>query len=103
MATREIAMRPLTRNTRWVVIDIETTPSDDGQQVVSIGINQWRTDATTEQPTPGPVEWFVDPGVIIENTRVHHITARTLTDNRAEPFAFYINGLNTISTGSTPS
>lgn len=98
MATREVAMRALTRNTRWVVLDLETTPSDDGQHVVSIGINHWRMDPTTEQPTPSPVEWFVDPGVPIENTRFHHITAKTLTDNRAEPFACYINRLNDVLT-----
>lgn len=98
MATHEVAMRALTRNTRWVVLDIETTPSDDGQHVVSIGINHWRMDPTTEQPTPSPVEWFVDPGVPIENTRFHHITAKTLTDNRAEPFACYIDTLNDILT-----
>ena len=98
MVTREVAMRALTRNTRWVVLDIETTPADDGQHVVSIGINQWRMDPTTAQPTPGPVEWFVDPGVPIENTRIHHITAATLTDNHAEPFACYVSRLNDLLT-----
>ncbi len=98
MDTYQVAMRALTRNTRWVVLDIETTPSDDGQHVVSIGINQWRMDATSEQPTPHPIEWFVDPGVPIENTRIHHITTKTLTDNRAQEFAFYINRLNAALT-----
>jgi len=96
MDTRQVALRNLTRLTRWVVLDIETTNSDDGQHVLSIGINQWRMDASATQPTPGPVEWFVDPGVRIENTRVHRINAQTLKDKHAQPFAYYINKLNTV-------
>lgn len=96
MANRQVALRALTRNTRWVVLDIETTNSDDGQRVLSIGINQWRLDPTQAQPTPGPVEWFVEPGVPIENTRVHHITAKTLAASRARPFAVHLGALNAV-------
>jgi DNA polymerase III epsilon subunit-like protein len=84
MDTRQVALRNLTRLTRWVVLDIETTNSDDGQHVLSIGINQWRLDATATQPTPSPVEWFVDPrGAHREHPRPPH--QRPDPDRQARP------------------
>ncbi len=98
MTTREVALRALTRSTRWVVLDVETTNSDDGKHVLSVGITQWRQDPTANQAVPAPVEWFVDPGCAIENTRIHGITAQLLAEKKAQEFAFYIPRLTKILT-----
>lgn len=98
MITREVALRRLTRRTRWVVLDVETTNSDQGKRILSVGINHWRMDPTTSQPTPPPTEWWVDPGVPVENTRIHHITTQLLADRKAVPFTHYLTKLDKILT-----
>jgi DNA polymerase III epsilon subunit-like protein len=98
MSTIDVALRRLTRLTRWVVLDVETTNSDTGKHVVSVGIHQWRNDPTDTQPTPKPIEWFIDPGVRIENTRIHGITNASLTQKQALPFAIYQPQLDRVLT-----
>ncbi len=98
MITREVALRRLTRRTRWVVLDVETTNSDQGKRILSVGINQWRMDPTTSQPTPAPTEWWVDPGLPVENTRIHHITTQLLAERKAVPFTHYLTKLDKILT-----
>jgi DNA polymerase III epsilon subunit-like protein len=98
VSTIDVALRRLTRATRWVVLDVETTNSDSGKHVVSVGVHQWRNDPTDAQPTPAPTEWFIDPGVPIENTRIHGITNAYLTQKQAPPFANYQRQLDRVLT-----
>ncbi len=91
-------LRRLTRAVRWVVLDVETTDSDTGKHIVSVGIHQWRNDPTEAQPVPPPLEWFVEPGVPIENSRIHRITNALLEQQQAPPFAAYQPQLDRVLT-----
>ena len=98
MTSPQVALRALTRDTRWVVLDVETTDTDQGRRILSVGIAQWRLDQPAGTQAPAPIEWYTDPGpdVTIGNTRIHGITRKTLDDRKARPFAEHITSLNTL-------
>jgi DNA polymerase III epsilon subunit-like protein len=83
----EVAFAALTDRVRFVVVDVETTPSDGGDRIVSVGIAQ----LTGRGPLGTPVEWRCNPGVRIENTRIHRITDADVGDE--EPFSARIDDL----------
>ncbi len=61
----------LTRGVRFVVLDVETAPADDGDRVIQFGHTVLIPDLS---PRPSAAqEFFVDPGVAIENTHQHGI------------------------------
>lgn len=68
---RDVALASLTARTRFVVLDVETTPSETGDRVVSVGAVQ--VDGRGQRRAE-PIEWLCQPGVPVENTRVHGLT-----------------------------
>lgn len=50
----EVALAALTAGVRFVVLDVETTPSNDGDRIVSVGLAQVDGHG---KPLTGPVEW----------------------------------------------
>jgi DNA polymerase III epsilon subunit-like protein len=84
----EVALAALTARVRFVVLDVETTPFDGGDRIVSVGIVQ--VDGRGQQ-LAAPVEWRCNPGVRIENTRIHRITDADVADQR--PFHARLDGL----------
>ncbi len=78
----EVALAALTAGVRFVVVDVETTPADDGDHILSVGVVQIDGHGL---PLAPPVEWRCDPGVRIENTRDHGLTDADVAGKR--PFA----------------
>ena len=90
----EVAFAALTDRVRFVVLDVETTPSDGGDRIVSVGIVQ----LTGRGPVGTPVEWRCNPGVRIENTRIHRITDADVAGK--EPFDARIDDLAGLLTAA---
>ncbi|WP_194290596.1 3'-5' exonuclease [Modestobacter roseus] len=91
----EVALAALTAGVRFVVLDVETTPSDDGDHIVAVGIVQvdGHGKALAE-----PIEWRCNPGVRIENTRVHRLTDADVADE--DPFGARIDQLARVLTAA---
>jgi DNA polymerase III epsilon subunit-like protein len=87
MSAPAIGRVRLARGVRFAVLDVETTPSDTGEHVVSVGLVHW----TTRGPSASH-EWFADPGVPIENERYHGINDAMAAGK--PPFAALIPALN---------
>lgn len=66
----EVAVRSLTRDIRFVVVDCETTTSDSGQHVVSLAVVPYKYGQKT---TTGERYWLVNPQIAIETVSVHGI------------------------------
>ncbi|MGN6243535.1 MAG: exonuclease domain-containing protein [Motilibacteraceae bacterium] len=92
-AHEDLNLFALTHGIRFVVVDVETTDSDTGRHVLAWAVRHWRMDPDPAHPVPAPQARFVDPGVPIENSRLHHITAQTLAEHAAAPFADHIGEL----------
>lgn len=63
-----VALAALSDGVRFVVCDLETTPSDDGERLISVGVVQ--VDGRGQQ-LAAPIEWLCNPRCKIENTRIH--------------------------------
>lgn len=78
----EVAYQSLVTRRRFVVVDVETTPSDDGVRVISIGLVPHIPDQTTRSrkrtvkatQSVGARSWLLDPGAPIETASTHGIT-----------------------------
>jgi DNA polymerase III epsilon subunit-like protein len=90
----EVAFAALTDRVRFVVLDVETTPSDGGDRIVSVGLAQ----LAGRGPVGTPVEWRCNPGVRIENTRIHRITDADVAHE--EPFSARIDDLAGLLTAA---
>jgi DNA polymerase III epsilon subunit-like protein len=92
----EVALAALTAGVRFVVLDVETTPSDDGDRIVSVGVVQ--VDGRGQR-LAAPVEWRCNPGVRIENTRIHRITDADVADQ--QPFHARLDDLAGVLTATS--
>jgi len=92
----EVTLAALTTGVRFVVVDVETTPADDGDHILSVGVVQV---AGHGAQLATPVEWRCDPGVRIENTRVHGLTDADVAGER--PFADLVPRLATVLVPAT--
>ena len=78
------------------MLDVETTPSDDGDRIVSVGVVQ--VDGRGQR-LAAPVEWRCNPGVRIENTRIHRITDADVADQ--QPFHARLDDLAGVLTATS--
>lgn len=72
----DIALAGLTEGIRFVSVDVETTPSDAGTRIISVGVVPWSHGGGTGKGT----EFLVNPGVPIENTHIHGLANDTVAN-----------------------
>jgi DNA polymerase III epsilon subunit-like protein len=87
----DVALAALTHGVRFCVCDLETTTSESGDRVVSVGIVQ--VNGRGKELAP-PVYWLCDPGCKIENTRIHGIKDSDVV--KEQPFSVRLDELEAL-------
>jgi DNA polymerase III epsilon subunit-like protein len=90
----ELALATLTSGVRFVVLDTETTPSEGGNRILSLGAVQVDGRGGTEL---GPeVYWLCNPGRRVENSYIHSLTDADVVDE--QPFSTHLDELDMLLT-----
>lgn len=92
----DLSYAALTRNARFVAVDVETTDSDEGVHVISVGVVPWAGGQSR-----GAFELFANPGCPIETTWIHGITDDDVADE--PPFSTHLPALVGVLTPRRPT
>jgi DNA polymerase III epsilon subunit-like protein len=92
---RDVALAALTSGVRFCVLDVETTTSETGNRIVSVGIVQ--VDGHGSE-LARPIYWLCNPGCAIETAYIHSITDDDVANE--QPFSVHLEELDALLTPS---